>query len=132
MRRFLSAVTIAAASCVLITAAEAPPKLVVLMVVDQMRADYVDRFHDDWSAGLRRIADNGARFTQAAYPYPTTVTCAGHATISTGSFPHTHGIFANTWFDRERERRGPVHRRPFGKIGVVWGNHRRARTVPAT
>ena len=41
---------------------------------------------------------------EAAYPYLTTVTCAGHATISTGSFPHTHGIFQNTWWDRELKK----------------------------
>ena len=74
----------------------------VIVVVDQMRADYVERFRDDWSSGLRRLVDDGAWFTRAAYPYLTTVTCAGHATIGTGAYPHTHGIFANTWFDRER------------------------------
>ena len=102
MRRVLSGAAIVAAASLLLSAAEAAPKLVVLIVVDQMRADYVERFHEDWSAGLRRVVDNGAWFTQAAYPYLTTVTCAGHATISTGAYPHVHGVFANTWFDRQR------------------------------
>src|ERR1700720_3623047 len=69
------------------------PKLVVLIVVDQMRADYVDRFQSEWTGGLKRMVKNGAWFRLAAYPYLTTVTCAGHATVSTGAFPHTHGIF---------------------------------------
>src|SRR5205814_8781564 len=70
----------------------APPKLAVIIVVDQMRADYVDRFNDQWTGGLKRMVTQGAWFQQAAYPYLTTVTCAGHATIATGSFPHLHGI----------------------------------------
>jgi predicted AlkP superfamily pyrophosphatase or phosphodiesterase len=79
-----------------------PPPLIVLLVVDQMRADYVDRFQDDWTSGLRRLVTEGARFTNAAYPYLTTVTCPGHATIATGTLPYVHGIFQNTWFDRDR------------------------------
>jgi predicted AlkP superfamily pyrophosphatase or phosphodiesterase len=77
-----------------------PPKLAVILVVDQMRADYVDRFQSDWTAGLHRMVTKGAWFTRAAFPYLTTVTCPGHATISTGAFPAVSGIFQNTWFDR--------------------------------
>ena len=78
----------------------APPKLAVIIVVDQMRADYVDRFNAEWTGGLKRMVTQGAWFQQAAYPYLTTVTCAGHATIATGSFPHLHGIIQNAWWDR--------------------------------
>jgi predicted AlkP superfamily pyrophosphatase or phosphodiesterase len=77
------------------------PKLAVVIVVDQMRADYVEHFSGEWKGGLKRMATEGAWYQQAAYPYLTTVTCAGHATVSTGSFPHTHGIFQNAWWDRE-------------------------------
>jgi predicted AlkP superfamily pyrophosphatase or phosphodiesterase len=77
-----------------------PPKLVVVIVVDQMRADYVDRYGFQWTGGLRRLVDGGAWFRRAAFPYLTTVTCVGHATISTGAFPRTHGIVGNSWFDR--------------------------------
>lgn len=77
------------------------PKLAVVIVVDQMRADYIDRFETQWRGGLKRLAANGARFVNAAYPYLTTVTCAGHATIATGALPRTHGIFQNAWFDRK-------------------------------
>jgi len=82
----------------------APPKLAVILVVDQMRADYVDRFKGGWTGGLKRMIDEGAWFTNTAYPYLTTVTCAGHATISTGSFPRTHGIFQNAWWDRDAQK----------------------------
>ena len=107
MRHFARVVLAAALAALVFVAVPgaqpraAAPRLVVLIVVDQMRADYVDRFHDDWSAGLKRLVDEGAWFRRAAYPYLTTVTCAGHATISTGAFPHVHGIFQNGWWDRE-------------------------------
>jgi predicted AlkP superfamily pyrophosphatase or phosphodiesterase len=84
------------------TAAQsATPSLVVIIVVDQMRADYVDRFEKDWTGGLKRFVTRGAWYANAAYPYLTTVTCAGHATISTGTLPHTHGVFQNVWWDRD-------------------------------
>jgi predicted AlkP superfamily pyrophosphatase or phosphodiesterase len=78
-----------------------PPKLAVILVVDQMRADYVDRFQGDWTGGFKRLLDRGAWLRRAAYPYLETVTCAGHATIATGAFPRTHGVFQNAWWDRD-------------------------------
>lgn len=81
-----------------------PPRLAVLLVVDQMRADYVDRFNGEWTGGLKRMVAQGAWFPQAAYPYLTTVTCAGHATIATGAFPNTHGVFQNSWWDRDARK----------------------------
>jgi predicted AlkP superfamily pyrophosphatase or phosphodiesterase len=76
------------------------PKLVVILVVDQFRADYVTRFSRDWTGGFRRLLTEGAVFTQAAYPYVATVTCVGHSTIVTGSLPRTHGVVNNTLYDR--------------------------------
>src|SRR5438445_239842 len=82
----------------------AKPKLVVLLVVDQMRGDYVDKFLGQWTGGLKRLVDEGAWFRDAAYPYATTETCVGHATISTGAFPATHGMVANAWWDRKDQK----------------------------
>src|SRR5580704_3793756 len=76
------------------------PKLVVLLVVDQMRGDYVDKFRGQWTGGLKRLVDEGAWYRAAAYPYAATETCVGHSTISTGAFPSTHGMIANQWWDR--------------------------------
>src|SRR6266436_9685309 len=84
--------------------APARPKLVVLLVVDQMRADYVDKFLGQWTGGLRRLVDEGAWFRDAAYPYAATATCVGHSTISTGAFPATHGMVANAWWDRDTQK----------------------------
>ena len=64
----------------------AKPRLVVLLVVDQMRADYIEKFRAQWTGGLKRLVAEGAWFRDAAYPYAATETCVGHATISTGSF----------------------------------------------
>ncbi len=76
------------------------PKLVVLIVVDQMRADYLVRYGESFHDGISRLMKQGAWFTNAAYPYAKTVTCAGHSTISTGDFPSTHGMINNAWLDR--------------------------------
>ncbi len=81
------------------------PKLLVVLVVDQMRADYADLYGYQWTAGLRRLFDDGAWFRRASYPYSATVTCAGHATIVTGSFPAKHGIIQNSWWDRASDQR---------------------------
>lgn len=74
------------------------PKLLVILVVDQMRYDYITRMEDRWQHGLRRLVSEGAVFEQNFYPYLQTVTCAGHATIGTGAFPATHGIILNAWW----------------------------------
>src|SRR5437660_11672614 len=84
--------------------APARPKLVVLLVVDQMRGDYVDKFLGQWTGGLKRLVEEGAWFRDAAYPYAATETCVGHATISTGAFPATHGMVANAWWDRDSQK----------------------------
>ena len=108
-RRFAVPVLSAALLCVLCapvvsSAPRRTPKLVVILVVDQMRADYIEEFGQNWTSGLRRLMDEGAWFREAAYPYMTTVTCVGHSTITTGSLPRTHGIVGNSWWDRESGR----------------------------
>ena len=92
------------APAALATTASTRPALVVLLVVDQFRADYVDRFGSRWTHGLRRLLDSGAYFDQAAYPYAATETCPGHTTVATGSLPRTHGIIANGWYDRATQK----------------------------
>jgi predicted AlkP superfamily pyrophosphatase or phosphodiesterase len=80
------------------------PRLVVLLVADQMRADYVARFHHRWRSGMRVLLDEGAQFTRAEFPYLNTVTCAGHATIGTGAYPRTHGLVLNGWWHPDTRR----------------------------
>lgn len=80
------------------------PKLIVLISVDQMRGDYVDRFQHQWSKGLKRLVTEGAWFRQADYPYYNTVTCSGHASMSTGTVPAVHGMVLNEWWERDNSR----------------------------
>jgi len=82
----------------------ARPKLVVVIVVDQMRADYIEKFRGQWTGGLKRLVEQGAWFREAAYPYAATETCVGHATISTGALPAMSGMVANAWWDRESQK----------------------------
>ena len=78
-----------------------PPRLLVTVVVDQMRADYLQQFSRHWRNGFRTLLDQGLVFENARYPYFVTVTCAGHATIATGALPHRHGMINNTWWQRK-------------------------------
>jgi predicted AlkP superfamily pyrophosphatase or phosphodiesterase len=82
-------------------AAPAAPTLLVVLVVDQLRTDYLERHRTEFTGGFKRILSEGAWFTEAAYPYLSTVTCAGHATIGTGAFPYRHGYVLNEWVDRK-------------------------------
>jgi len=88
-----------------LTAQPATPRLIVVLAVDQMRADYVDRFGHQWTGGLRRLIDRGAVFAEARYSYFGTLTCAGHATIATGTVPATHGVILDGWWDPAAGRR---------------------------
>jgi predicted AlkP superfamily pyrophosphatase or phosphodiesterase len=77
------------------------PGLVVMLVVDQLRVDYLTEYGGTFKEGLQRLMREGAWFKEGAYPYLNTVTCAGHATIGTGTFPYQHGMILNNWLDRE-------------------------------
>ena len=77
------------------------PKLVVAVIVDQFRYDYMTRFDSAYTDGLRKLHDSGAFFTDAHEAHFPTVTAVGHAAFLTGSIPAIDGIIANEWFDRE-------------------------------
>src|SRR5688500_284760 len=76
----------------------AGPRLTVVLVVDQMRAGYLTAFAPRWRAGFRTLLSRGTSFTHAEYPYWNTITCAGHASIATGTLPRTHGMILNRWW----------------------------------
>jgi len=94
-----------AALFLLIPAPAAPPqqntKLVVAIIIDQFRYDYMTRFDASYQDGLRRLHDAGAFFTDAHQAHYPTVTAAGHAAFLTGSIPAIDGIIGNEWFDRQ-------------------------------
>ena len=81
--------------------AQQRPKLVVGIVVDQMKMEYLYRFSDDFSAnGFKRLMSNGYTFQNMHYNYMPTYTGPGHASIYTGTTPATHGIVGTEWFSR--------------------------------
>lgn len=108
------------------SAYNAQPKLVVIVVVDQLRGDLLERHHDDFGdGGFRLLMDRGAWFTSCYYNYAATKTAPGHSTLGTGTYALGHGIFANEWWD-PRERRvvtsvEDVNTRPLGLPEGVEG-----------
>jgi predicted AlkP superfamily pyrophosphatase or phosphodiesterase len=83
------------------TRAADAPRLLVVVVIDQLRADYLQQFNRHWKNGFRTLLDQGMVFEHARYPYLVTTTCPGHATIGTGALPHRHGMINNTWWQRK-------------------------------
>lgn len=89
---------VAACMCTVATAQIQRPKLVVGLVVDQMRWDYLYYYYDQFGdGGLRRLVDNGYSFENTMINYVPTVTAIGHASIYTGSVPALHGIAGNNY-----------------------------------
>jgi len=78
------------------------PKLIVTIVVDQMRADHLTRFAGLYTGGFARLLRDGSVFENAHHDHAHTYTGVGHATIATGAFPSHHGIVGNDWFNREK------------------------------
>ncbi|WP_260705517.1 alkaline phosphatase family protein [Edaphobacter flagellatus] len=81
----------------------ATPKLVVVLVIDQFRGDYLDRYRDDFKTpnGFNLFLKKGAHFTDCYYDYANLVTAAGHSTIGTGSYTDGHRIPINEWWERD-------------------------------
>jgi predicted AlkP superfamily pyrophosphatase or phosphodiesterase len=83
----------------------AAPKLVVGIVVDQMRYEYLHRFNSKFSeGGFKRMMNEGFVIRNGHYNYAPTVTGPGHASIYTGSTPAMHGIIGNDWYDKELKK----------------------------
>ena len=81
------------------------PKLVLVLVIDQFRYDYLMRFRPLFGkGGFNRLLEGGAVFTDCRYDYATTSTGPGHATLLTGAYPNVHGIIENDWYDRNQHR----------------------------
>ena len=81
------------------------PRLVVVIVIDQFRGDYLARYHDQFGAnGFRMLTDRGANFLECYYDYANTHTAPGHATLFTGAYSNGHGIIGNEWYDPARKK----------------------------
>lgn len=78
------------------------PKLIVGIVVDQMRYDYLTRFYDKYGdGGFKRMINEGFNCKNNHYNYVPTYTGPGHASVYTGTTPKYHGIIGNNWYDKE-------------------------------
>ena len=79
------------------------PRLIVIVIIDQFRGDYLNRDHAEFKGhGFRLFTDEGAWFTDCYFDYANTKTAPGHATIGTGAYTDGHGIDANEWWDASR------------------------------
>ncbi len=96
MKKLLVLLCLAAS---LIAATPKKPKLVVAIVIDQFRYDYLTRFRAEYHAGFERLLTQGAVFTNARYIHFPTVTAVGHSTFLTGATPSLSGIVGNDWYD---------------------------------
>lgn len=102
----------------------ARPRLVVFVSVDQMRADYLERFRPLYRAGLKRLIEQGAVFTRAMYRHACNETGPGHSVLLSGRSPRSSGIVGNTWYDRTLRQRVNVMDDP--AIRLVGGSRGRA------
>src|SRR5271156_4136839 len=101
----LLVVVLACAVCACASAYNSRPKLVVIIVIDQFRGDYLERYHDQFGdGGFKLFLDRGAYFTGCNYDYANTRTAPGHATLLTGSYTSGHGIMANEWWDPQKKK----------------------------
>ncbi|ALR30987.1 nucleotide pyrophosphatase [Chryseobacterium sp. IHB B 17019] len=104
------------------------PKLVVGLVVDQMRWDYLYRFYGKYgNDGFKRLLNTGYSLNNVNIPYVPTVTALGHACIYTGSVPAIHGIAGNDWTDKETGQNvyctTDENVKPVGTTNVKVGSH---------
>ncbi len=86
------------------------PKLVIELVIDQFRGDFLDRYRADFTtpSGFNLFLKRGAYFTDCYYQYANTMTAPGHSTIGTGAYTDGHNIALNEWWDLERSTSHPV------------------------
>ena len=84
---------------------EKKPKLVVGIVVDQMRFDFIERFWKDFgNNGFKKLIKQGYFCRNTNYSFMPTYTGPGHASIFSGTTPSVHGIIANNWYDKETKK----------------------------
>ena len=82
----------------------APPSVTVVVMVDQMRADFLRRFNDQFEGGLARLLAEGVVFSNMRHEHAFARTATGHAVLATGSHPKNTGIPSNVFWDRNQRR----------------------------
>ena len=110
------------------------PKLVVGIIVDQMRYDYLTRFYNKYgNDGFKRLIRDGFSLENAHYNYIPTYTAPGHASVYTGTTPSTHGIISNDWYDKfEKKVIYCVDDANFTSVGAAQGGNKSPRRMMTT
>ncbi|MGC2545651.1 MAG: alkaline phosphatase family protein, partial [Silvibacterium sp.] len=114
LKRFAALVLVCTLTLLYVPAARATayddhPKLVIILVLDQFRADYLERYRADFKGrGFNLFLDHSAWFPDCYFDYANTETAPGHATIGTGAYTDGHGIGGNSWWDLARSKDHPV------------------------
>ena len=91
------------------SANDAHPKLVIILVIDQFREDYLERYRADFKGqGFDLFFDHGAYFPDCYFDYGNLMTAPGHSTIGTGAYTDGHGIAGNEWWDLKRNTQRPI------------------------
>jgi predicted AlkP superfamily pyrophosphatase or phosphodiesterase len=87
------------------TAYDGHPRLIVVIVIDQFRGDYLERYRNEFGvSGFRTFLDRGAYFENVHYDYANTQTAPGHATLLSGAYSDGHGIIANEWWNPDKKK----------------------------
>src|SRR5690606_24496477 len=105
------------------TTPENKPKIVIGMMVDQMRWDYLYKYRDRYvEGGFKRLIDEGFSCENTLIDYAPTITGCGHASVYTGSVPAIHGIVGNDWYDRSLGKKvGCVNDESVNLVGSAEG-----------
>lgn len=98
---------------------EGQPRLVVVLVVDQLRGDMLSHYYPAFSGGLKRLMDEGLSFSNALHAHAGTETAPGHAAISTGVYPSRAGVPSNVWQERVGRELNRVHNVADPEEGLV-------------
>ncbi|HEV3039052.1 MAG TPA: alkaline phosphatase family protein [Candidatus Angelobacter sp.] len=106
-RAFCSIVLLLSLIATAVSADKPKPKLLLAVVVDQFRYDYLTRFRADYHGGIARMLERGAVYTDAHYLHFPTVTAIGHSTFMSGALPSVSGIVGNDWYERDNKQHKP-------------------------
>jgi predicted AlkP superfamily pyrophosphatase or phosphodiesterase len=132
MKRFASLIAFLVLPCYgIFSQTLARPRLVVGVVVDQMRWDYLYRYYDRYAAdgGFKRFLGEGFTCENTLIPYAPTVTACGHATLYSGAPPAVSGITGNVWWDRQKGR--TVYCTEDNSVATVGSSSSQGKQSPA-
>lgn len=88
-------------SCTASVASRSKPRLTVIIAIDSLAYDAVQRYHTYFRYGFHKLITQGVNYTNAYHPHGMPATATGHAALSTGTYAKDHGIINNSWFDAQ-------------------------------